>query len=403
MADADPIPVAAEAAAGGGPLAGIRVLDFTTVMAGPFCTRLLADMGAEVIKLEPETGDQIRERTPVRDGHSTYFGTLNAGKKSISADLKNPDALRAVKAIAARSDVVVENFRPGVMNRFGLGYDVLAADNPGLVFCAISGFGQTGPAAKNPAYAPILHAASGYDMAHMRYQPGAGRPAHTGIFMADVLGGIYALSAINAALFSRERTGRGQFIDVALMDAMLSMLVYEVQEAQFPSTRLRPLYKPLVTSDGYVIVAPVSQRIFVRMCAALGQPELVSDPLFADVGNREQNWDALMDVVEAWTRPRTSREAEDALSAAGVPCSRYLTPAEALAQPQLAHRGSIAAIADAAGPFNVVNPPFQMSGTPVGARGFVPGLGRDTDSVLRDIAGLSQHDIDALRASGGVC
>ena len=151
-----------------GPLAGIRVLDFTMVMAGPFCTRLMADMGAEVIKLEPEAGDQIRGRPPERDGQSTYFGMLNAGKKSITVNLKDPDGLEAVRAIASQCDVVVENFRPGVMNRLGLGYDVLAAANPGLIFCAISGFGQTGPSAINPAYAPILHAASGYDLAHMR-------------------------------------------------------------------------------------------------------------------------------------------------------------------------------------------------------------------------------------------
>ncbi|MDT7663610.1 MAG: CoA:oxalate CoA-transferase, partial [Pseudonocardiales bacterium] len=169
-------------------LSGIRVLDFTSVMAGPFCTRLLADLGAEVIKVEPPEGDHIRGRPPLRnspDGaHSSYFGQLNCGKRSIVLDLKKPDGVAAARRLAAVADVMVENFRPGVMARFGLDHDTLAPDNPRLVYCSISGYGQTGPSAELPAYAPVIHAASGYEMAHLAYQPGRTRPDYCGIYHA---------------------------------------------------------------------------------------------------------------------------------------------------------------------------------------------------------------------------
>ncbi len=385
-----------------GPLDGLKILDFTIMMAGPLCTRLLADVGAEVIKVEAPEGDHIRTRPPLRDGHSTYFGQLNAGKESIALDLKQPDALAIARRLAAAADVVIENFRPGVMKRLGLDYATLAADNPGLVYCSISGFGQTGPAAAKPAYAPVIHAASGFDLANLYYQDGQERPAKTGIFIADVLGGVYAFGAIQSALIERHRTGRGQAIDVSLMDCMLNLMVYECQEAQFPSDRRRPLYKPLFARDGYVIVAPISQNNFERLTEAVGHPEWKTDPRFATIGAREQNWDLLMSLVEEWTKERPALDCENILMAAGIPTSRYLTVGQAMKDPQVAARGSLAKVDDGGGTFAVPNAPFKFSGGGVGARPFVAALGGDGAEILRRLLGCGPEEIAALQRSGAL-
>ena len=204
------------------PLAGIRVIDITTIIAGPYCTRLLSDCGAEVIKIESELGDYIRSAKPMSDGVSSYFGHLNCGKKSVILDLRSEDGHKSVLDLVASADVVVENFRPGVMERLGLNYSRLAVDHPDLIYCSISGFGQNGPRAADPAYAPIVHAASGYDLAQLDYQDELTRPEKGGIFNADVLAGTFSFGAIQTALLKRERLGGGQFIDVALMDSMIN-------------------------------------------------------------------------------------------------------------------------------------------------------------------------------------
>src|SRR5580658_5595111 len=208
-----------------GPLDGIRVLDFTTTIAGPYCTRLMADLGAEVIKIENAEGDLMRSRPPLRNGASTSFGQLNAGKQSIVLDLKRPAAQEVVRRLLTKSDFLVENFRPGVMRRFNLDYDTVAQWRPQLIYCSISGYGQTGPSSGLPAYAPAIHAASGFDMAHIAYQPGRERPDNCGIYIADVVSGTYAFGAIMAALAQRHLTGLGQHIDVSMLETMLNLLV----------------------------------------------------------------------------------------------------------------------------------------------------------------------------------
>ena len=384
------------------PLEGVSVLDFTAVMAGPFCTRLLADVGADVIKVEPPEGELMRGRQPMREGRSAYFGQLNCGKRSLVLDLKKPDGLQIARRLAAKSDVVIENFRPGVMKRLGLDHETLAKDNPRLIFCAISGYGQTGPAAGRPAYAPVVHAASGYDLANMSYQEGAERPPQTGIFMADVLGGIYAFGAIQTALLQRVRTGRGQFIDVALIDSMLSMLVHEGLTAQFHTNAARHLYAPLNAADGYVILAPVSQRNFEALAHAIGKPQWLSDPRFNTLDQRAVNWASMMRIVEQWTSQRSAEECESILSHAGVPCSKYRTVGEAYADEQVVHRGSLTSIDDGSGPFLVPNPPFQFSEARAAARPFVAELGEHTDQVLREVLHHSNAEIAALRRNGAV-
>jgi crotonobetainyl-CoA:carnitine CoA-transferase CaiB-like acyl-CoA transferase len=196
----------------GKPLAGIEVLDFSMFISGPYCSRMLAELGAKVIKIEPPTGDPLRALAPFHGPHSAYFGHLNAGKHSVVLDLKQDRDRSAALRLAARADVVVHNYRPGVMERLGLGYDVCRVTNQGLVYCAISGYGQHGPSATAPAFAQIIHAASGHDAVHMSYQADASRPPVTGVYFADVLGGLTAFSSITTALLQRTTTGRGDFI-----------------------------------------------------------------------------------------------------------------------------------------------------------------------------------------------
>src|SRR6185503_4578484 len=268
-----------------GSFAGLRVLDFSTTIAGPHCTRMLADMGAEVIKIETEEGETMRTRPPVRNNCSTAFGQLNVGKNSLVLDLKSPRGAEAVRRLVAMADVLVENFRPGVMRRLKLDYASLHELNPKLIYCSISGYGQTGPSAELPAYAPVIHAASGYDMAHLAYQPGRERPDYCGIYHADVFAGTYAFSAIASALYQRTNTQCGQNIDVSMLESMLMLTLNEVQWSQFAVAPIsRPMFGPIATSDGYVMLAIASEKTFQGLMTVIGHPEWVNDPRFARYG-----------------------------------------------------------------------------------------------------------------------
>lgn len=378
------------------PLRGVRVVDFTSMIAGPYCSRMLADLGAEVIKVEEPSGDNLRTRQPMRNGQSAYFGHLNSGKKSVVLDLKKAEAVETTRALVRSADVVLEAFRPGVMARLGLDYATIGAVHPGLIYCSISGYGQDGPGAQRPAYAPIVNAASGYELANMAYQK-VDRPENCAVFFADVMCGIQAAAAIHAALFQRERTGTGQHIDVALMDTMLNALVYEFQEAQFPVEKPRLLYGALRASDGFVLITPISQRNFEAMADGMGHPEWKSDPRFASPRGREQNWGALMDLVEAWTGARSMAECEEIMLACGCPCTRYRTVRDVLDDPQCAARGSFAEVADPAGSYRVPNLPFKFSNGRVQVRPHVPQLGEHSERVFEEILGLSGEAAVALR------
>ncbi len=377
-------------------LAGVRVLDFTTIVSGPYCTRLLADLGAEVIKVEPPEGDYIRTQPPMRNGHSAYFAHLNCGKKSIAIDLKRPGASDLMRELADRCDVVVENSRPGVMRRLGLDYARLSSRNPRIIYCSISGFGQSGPWAGRSAYAPILHAASGYDVTNLSYQEGLAAPLKTGIYVGDVLGGTCAFGAIQAALYHRERTGRGENIDLAMMDAMLGMLIYEFQEAQFPVARRAGGFPPTRTSDGFVMIAFVKPNNFEATAHATGHPEWISDPRFNTIQNRMKNWNELMSLVGEWASTRTSAECEATLDDAGVPCSRYYSVREAQALAHLSERASFETIDDGAGPLRVPNPAFKFGQSTARARDYVPALGADTGDILTTILGYPAERIQEL-------
>src|SRR6201996_3427692 len=378
-----------------GSFQGLRVLDFSTTIAGPHCTRMLADTGAEVVKIEAAEGETMRIRPPVRNGCSSLFGQLNAGKKSVVLNLKSPEAISAIQHLVKDADVLVENFRPGVMRRLRLDYASLQPLNPKLVYCSISGYGQSGPSAELPAYAPVIHAASGHDMAHLAYQPGRNRPDYCGIYHADILTGVYAFGAISAALYQRHATGKGQHIDVSMLESMLTLTPNEVQNAQFnvppPS---RPMFGPVETADGYVMVAIASEKTFQGLMRAAGRPEWVGDSRFAKYADRRRHWDELMDGVEEWSRTVTTEKCLAELGEHGVPCSAYRTVAEAMADPQIAHRGGLADVEDGGGSFKVTNQPFRMSGAKVAAGKRSPALGEHTCAVL-DKAGFSASQIAA--------
>jgi CoA:oxalate CoA-transferase len=376
--------------------AGLRVLDFSTTIAGPHCTRMLADMGAEVVKIESAEGETMRTRPPVRSGFSTVFGQLNAGKKSLVLDLKSPDAVDAIRRLIAQTDILVENFRPGVMRRLKLDYAALRPLNPRLVYCSISGYGQTGPSAELPAYAPVIHAASGYDMAHLSYQPGRTRPDYCGIYHADVVTGVYAFGAISAALYQRHASQSGQHIDVSMLESMLSLTLNEVQWSQFEVTSpSRPMFGPVETADGYVMVAIASEKTFQSLVRASGHPEWIGDPRFAKYADRRDNWKDLMEGIETWSRTLATEQCLAELSSSGVPSSAYRSVAEALSDPQLAHRGALAEVEDDSGSFKVMNLPFRMSEADVSAGKRAATLGEHTIAVLRR-SGLSEREIAAF-------
>lgn len=365
--------------------APIRVIDFSQVMAGPFATRLLADVGAEVIKVEPVGGESMRGRPPLRDGVSSYFGALNAGKRSVTLDLKSEKGLAQARALIESSDVVVENFRPGVMDRLGLGYEALSALNPRLVYCAISGFGQSGAAATRPAYAPMIHAASGFDLTLMAFDPDATRPAPTGMFFADVLAGVYAWGAIQTALLERTLSGLGQLVDVALMDCILSMMVYEVQDAQFPQDNPRHVYIPVKTADGFIMTVPLSDKNFAGLRQVLGDPEWCADPIYKTTVGRQHNWASMMAHIEEWTSTRTGEDCVAALMAAGVPTSLYRTVSEAMTSPEAQERGILGQTSDSAGDFKVPNPPFKLSRSRAAVGSRVPDVGEGNDTLLAQL------------------
>jgi CoA:oxalate CoA-transferase len=381
-------------------LEGVEVLDFTTTIAGPHCARLLADLGARVIKIEALDGDLMRTRPPLRGGASSAYGQLNAGKRSVALELKRPEAVEIVKRLVGRADILVENFRPGVMRRLGLDWESLRPLRPGLIYCAISGYGQTGPSSARPAYAPVIHAASGYDLAHLSYQEGRDRPDACGVFIADVLSGTYAFGAVMAALYHRTMSGSGQMVDVSMLESMLTMSLTEIQRAQFPLPPPgRPMFGPLQTKDGYLNLAIASERTFRDLAHAAGRPDWLADPRFARYADRRRNWHLFMDELEEWSRTLTTRECQAIFDRHAVPCSPYRTVEDAMRDPQLEHREAFATVRDAGGTFRALNPPFRFSAARAAAQPFAAALGEHADQVLREV-GYTAEEIAAFRTAG---
>ena len=367
----------------GGALAGFRILDFTAMLAGPYCTRLAADLGAEVVKVEPPVGEFMRSIPPERGGVSTYFGAVNAGKKSIVLDLKTEAGRAVARALIAKADAVVENMSPCAMGRLGLDYNSVKTIKRDIVYVSISGYGQSGPGAERPAYAPIIHASVGHDLANMAHQPGMNKPQNTVIFTADILGGTHAFGGLMAALLHRQRTGEGQHVDLALHDSMLNLLIWEIQNEQFPLDQPRVQYGPLQAKDGFVMVNPISRHNFEGLARIIGKPEWLDDPRFADGNTRGRHWPIMVVEIEAWAATRSVDECERLLNAAGCPCAAYRTVGQAMGHPQTLHRGTIAMVSDSKGPFKIAASPYLMSATPPTAGPRVPSCGEHTEAVLK--------------------
>ena len=389
-----------------GPLSGIRVLDFTRVLAGPAAALALADLGAEVLKIEPPGGgDETRSFPPHRAGTSHYFLSVNRGKKSLVLDLKQSEGVALARELAAQCDIVIENYRPGVMDRLGLGYEALSSINPRLIYCAISGFGLGGPLRDRPSFDIVLQALSGA----LSVNGEAGRaPTKLGIPLGDLVGGINGPIAILSALYERSVTGRGRFIDVSLLDGMLNLLGYLAQLAFFTGEDPRPQgaehpnlvpYGIFPARDGSIVIACLMNDFWRRICLALDRPELIADPRYATSEARRAQRQAVNAIVSEFTAQRTVQELAELFTRHDVPHAPLLSVREALAQPQAAAREIVVETEHAElGKIPIVNRPIKFPGSPQPVPTAPPVLGEHTEAILRDRLGLSPEQIATLRA-----
>jgi crotonobetainyl-CoA:carnitine CoA-transferase CaiB-like acyl-CoA transferase len=393
-----------------GPLAGIRVLDFTRVLAGPAASLALADMGAEVWKIEPPgAGDETRTFPPIRDGESHYFLGNNRGKKSIVIDLKAPEGQALARDLAAKCDILIENYRPGVMDRLGLGYEALSAINPGLIFCAISGFGMTGPMRDQPSFDIVVQALSG--ALSVNGEPGA-VPVKLGLPMGDLVGGINGPIAILAALHERHATGRGRLIDISLLDGMIGLLGYIAQLAFFTGQNSTPQgsqhpnlvpYGAFPAKDGSIIIACLTNSFWARICTALDFPEAADDSALDTIQKRRDAREQVNAMIAERTEEKTVPELVELFTAHQVPHAPILGIREALAQPQVIEREMVIDVDHATlGPIPIVNRPIKFPGSGQSAPAAPPVLGQHTDAILGQGLGLSPEAIDRLRAANVV-
>ena len=393
-----------------GPLAGLRILDLTRILAGPFATMILSDMGAEVIKVErPEGGDLSRGTGPFIQGESYYFVSVNRGKQSVTLNLMRPDGQQALKDLAAECDVLVENFVPGTMDGFGLGYAALSAINPRLVYCAISGFGQTGPYAQRPALDIIVQAMGG--MMSITGEPGGG-PVRPGSWLGDIIAGLFSSTAILAALQERERSGRGQMIDVSMLECQLAVLEGAVGryistgQAPGPIGTRHPSFTPFQafqTADDWIVVAIVGgvRDQWPLFCAAIDRVDLIDDPRYGDGHQRTLHYDELIPELEAALRRRTAGEWLREFGELGIPCGPVNRIDQVLSDPQIQYRKALVDVPHArVGAIPVVNSPLRFSRTPVDQLGSAPDLGQQTEAILQNLLGYDTARLNHLRQSG---
>ena len=385
-------------------LEGIRVLDVTQVMAGPFCAMQLCDMGADVIKVEPPGGDSTRRMAGAMGTDSAGFNAVNRGKRGIVLDLKARTGQEAFKRLVRRSDIVIENYRPGVMRTFGLDYASLAVEHPALIYASISGYGQTGPNASKGGFDLIAQGVSG--LMSVTGEPGR-PPAKVGVPLTDLGAALFALSAVLAALYYRTRTGRGQYIDTSLIEAGIALSVWESAQYFAEGVTPEPLgsahrmfapYQAIRCSDGYITLGAANDRLFRWTCELLGHPEWVQDPAFANDTLRVRHRDVLVAQIEAITIQQTREYWLSQFDAAGIPCGPINNYAEAYADPQVQWRGMIAEVDHPTlGRLRMPGPPVKMSETPPRANRRAPLLGEHTREVLRE-AGFSDDEIAQITA-----
>ena len=386
------------------PLDGLLVVDFTSIVAGPWCSRLLADCGAEVIKIEPVgAGDILRYAPPVVDGMSRVYAHFNAGKQSISLNLKSPSGVRLAKQLMGRADIVVENFRPGVMRRLGLDYETVVERNRRLVYCSISGFGQSGALAEKAAYAPIVHAYSGFEHVLARAQGGDQTPLTGAVMIADFVAASYAFGAIQTALVRRERFGCGSYVDVTLMESMMSLVAIQYQEVQATPAADSRTFPPIKTLDGFMTIPLVSLKGYLAIYPLIGHAEWATDSSYATLPGLSERRAEIQAAIVRWAAARSSEECERLLTGSGLPCSVYCAPADVLSNPHLRERGTFAEVRDAAGAFAVLNPPFRVGDAECMVQPTVARVGEHTKSVMTTMLGMTEAEycqVEAERAFG---
>jgi CoA:oxalate CoA-transferase len=374
------------------PLSDIRVLDFTRVLAGPYCTALLADLGAEVIKVEPPGGDDYRHIGPFVGGESALFLAVNRGKRSIVLDLADSEDLRVANALARNADVVVENFRPGVADKLGIGWEALSAQKPSLIYASISGFGQTGPFSSRPAYDIVVQALSGIMAVTGDPQ---GPPTLIGESIADVVAALFGSWAIMAALVERGRTGKGRRVDVAMLDAMIAMqplVVARYLASGVAPTRVgnrHPLSAPFGAfrgSDRPFVLAVLNEKLFATMAAIIGKPGVAQDPRFATDALRSANEPALREIIEEWSLRRSAGEAVATLIAAGVPAAEIQTMQQALDSGHAAARDPLQRMTHpVAGEIRTLEQPVRFDGAPRGGLAAAPLLGEHGAQIRAEL------------------
>lgn len=385
-------------------LSGVRVLDFTRVLAGPFCTMILADMGADVIKVESLDGDETRQWGPPFDarGRSAYYLSVNRNKRSLTLNLKSPRGREIARYLAAQSHIVVENFKPGGMAAFGLGYDDLRALNPSLVYASITGFGQTGPYSERPGYDFVVQAMSGLMSITGEKE---GEPSKVGVAIADVIAGLFAATSLLAALRHAERTGQGQRLDISLLDSQIAALVNIASSALVSGAtparygNAHPSivpYQSFHAADMEFALGVGNDRQFAQLCQLIEHPEWATDERFATNPARVANRELLVDLLGAVFVTRPAAEWVDAVLARGIPAGPLNTVSQILADPHIQARGLIHEI----DLLRLVGPPVGFSQTPPTVRTPPPDLGEHTDAILHERLGLSEGEIDMYRNSG---
>jgi crotonobetainyl-CoA:carnitine CoA-transferase CaiB-like acyl-CoA transferase len=390
-----------------GSLSGLTVIDFTRVLSGPYCTMVLADHGARVIKLEhPVRGDDTRHWGPPFVGdESAYFLSINRNKESVTLDFKQPEGQRILHQLLAVADVVVENFRPGTLDAAGFGAAAVLAQYPRIVYCSISGYGQTGPRREEPGYDAVMQAEGGL----MSITGEANGPAlRLGVAITDIVSGLFAAQGVMAALITREKTGRGQQVDIGMLDATAALLTYQAgnyfASGQVPARmgNRHPTivpYESFHASDGEFVIAGGNDEIWRRLCHVIGRPELAEDPRYCTNKERVTRYEDVRAELDGALVKRTREEWVRELTAAGVPCGSVRGISEVLADPQLAAREMVAEVQHATiGTARVINSPVKLSETPPSIRTAPPTLGQHTTAVLHEL-GYDTARIDALKTA----
>jgi formyl-CoA transferase len=389
-------------------LDGLHVLDVTQVMAGPFCAMVLADLGADVIKIEPPAGDSTRQMPGAVGADSPSFNAVNRGKRSVVLNLKSSEGRAVFTRLARSTDILIENYRPGVMDALGLSYEALAGLNPRLIYASISGYGQTGPQRTKGGFDLIAQGVSG--IMSITGEPG-GPPVKAGVPLTDLSAGLFALVGILAALESRHRTGVGQQVDTSLVDAGVALSVWEATEyfsgigipaALGSAHRMNAPYQAIRCADGYITLGAANERLFRRLCDVLGHTEWIDQPEFADNASRVRNREALAERIESITAQQPRSHWLAVLEANDIPCGPINDYAQVFADPQVVAREMVVETEHPTlGHLRTLGTPIKLSATPANVSRRAPLLGEHTDEVLAE-AGFSGAEIAALRQSGAI-